>query len=215
MRNPGTVGNRMIQFVTTQDVPALTSPTVTLEFFSPVLAFFQEWHSCDSAGQTDASVKVDNKKERGSKVLTTLIKGSPSVLLALISPLVRSQAENSLVKILQSEIALSLCIFSFFQSNFGRTEKSGKSSQRLRGSHSPGLAVRVIEDERTASGDWHFKQSEGFSSEKAVSGMVMRERVVWCREQSQLRFPSSLPFLPLILSLSPPLSVSLPPSFSL
>lgn len=54
-------------------------------------------------------------------------------------------------------------------------EKSGKSSQHLRGSRSPVLSVRVIEDEKTASSDWHFKQSEGFSSEKAVSRMIMRD----------------------------------------
>lgn len=66
MRDPGAASNCLIRVVTAQDAPALTPPTFTLEFSGPVLAFFQEWHSCDGAGQTDVSVKVDDKKKRGS-----------------------------------------------------------------------------------------------------------------------------------------------------
>lgn len=146
------------------------------------------------------------KRVEEVKSFPPLIKGFPSVLLALISPLIERKQSN------QDPAILNSVIHFFFQSNFGRTEKSRKSSQRLWDSHSPVLSVCVIADERTASGDWHFKQSEGFSSEKAVSGMVMRERVERCREHSQPCFPCSLPpFLLFSFSQFP----SLPLSFSL
>lgn len=92
--------DRMIQFITTRDrhQHPPPSPLTSSVQFLPFPGEAQLWWSRTD----DSRISADNKKERGSKVLTTLIKGTPSVLLALIRLLVRSQTENSLVKILQS-----------------------------------------------------------------------------------------------------------------